>query len=125
MKSNELLGIISAALVIIISIIIFYSIYISVKSEFVSFVYIGIVSLIFSVASYLLHSVIKSWNVVTSFSLGYFVLFLMTTLYSTMIISYNIIYTALILFVLLIYIVLLYWRINALKSQKNLEKNFK
>ncbi|MGC8646160.1 MAG: hypothetical protein ACP5T9_01330 [Thermoplasmata archaeon] len=125
MKSNELLGIISAALVIIISMIIFYSIYISVKSEFVSFVYIGIVSLIFSVASYLLHSVIKSWNVVTSFSLGYFVLFLMTTLYSTMIISYNIIYTALILFVLLIYIVLLYWRINALKSQKNLEKNFK
>ncbi len=125
MKSNEILGISAAGLVIIISVIVFYLIFISIKSEFLSFVYIGITALIFSIISYLLHSVLKSWNTVTAFSLGYFVIFLTTTLFATTIISFNLLYVALILFVLLIYIVLVYWRLNSLRREKDLEKSFK
>lgn len=114
-KSKNFIGIISIILILAISILIFYAILIP-PNKFNDLIFLGIISIIFSIISYLLHSIFKNKKIVSSFVWGYYFLGIVSLLLASTIIKYNLSYIIVILFFILLSLVFIYWRIKSLGS---------
>ncbi len=102
------IGILAAILVAIISALIFLSLYIS-YGEF-SLVYIGIISIVFSGISYIMHAFLRSRRVVNIFVGSYYVIGILSLLAYLTVIKFNLNGIILLLIFILFSSVLIYWR---------------
>ncbi|MEM0447211.1 MAG: hypothetical protein QW401_05860 [Thermoplasmata archaeon] len=108
MDPKKEIGFIIAFLVIIISVLIFISLYLSYGIK--SLIYIGIISVLFSAISYLMHAFIKNKKIVNYFILSYYSFGMILLFLYTTIISFNINSIIILLIFLLFSFLLIYWR---------------
>jgi len=73
MNSRKLIGYISLILILIISSIIFYEFY-TIGSHGRGLIYDTIISVVFAIISYLMHSILNSYKIVTGLTYGYYIL---------------------------------------------------
>ncbi len=73
MESRKYIGYISLSLIWIISILIFYEFY-SIEKYGIGLIYDAVISLAFAIISYLMHSVLNSYKIITGFAFAYYIL---------------------------------------------------
>jgi len=108
MDKKKDIGVMVAILVAIISLLIFISLYISYGSR--SPIYIGILSIVFSGVSYIMHAFIANRKIVNIFVGGYYVLGIASLFIYLSLISFNLNGIILLLIFILFSFVLIYWR---------------
>ncbi len=110
MNLKKSIGLMIAILVLIISFLIFLSL--SLIYGRASLIYIGILSIVFSGVSYLMHAFIGNRKFVNLFISGYYFLGILLLLIYTTIISFNLNGLIILLIFILFSFILIYWRIT-------------
>lgn len=118
MKSTMLIGIVIAIVLALFSILLFYYLFISNSDKFLAGIYIGIVSIFFSVLGYLLYAFIGTNAVLKGFVWLYYAFGFGTLFYTATVIKFSFISLFILMLIFVLSLVLIYWRVRSVESNK-------
>ena len=113
---RKVTGTVAALIIVIISILLFYLSYIDIGNKEEAFVVIGLISVLFAIISYLMHAFISQVKVVTAFVWAYYVFGVVSMVYGTAIIKFDVLYLILVLLFVLVSVAFIYWRLSTMIS---------
>ncbi|MEM0160628.1 MAG: hypothetical protein QW258_03780 [Thermoplasmata archaeon] len=118
MKSSRFIGIIIAIVLTLFAVLLFYYLFVSNTDKLVAVVYIGILSLVFSLIGYLLYAFIGTNIILKSFAWAYYIFGFGTLFYANTVIKFSFPYLLILLFIFVISLVFIYWRLRSLENVK-------
>ena len=113
---RKVTGTAAALIIVIISILLFYLSYIDIGNKEEAFVVIGLIAVLFALISYLMHAFISQVKVVTAFVWAYYAFGVVSMVYGTAIIKFDVLYLILMLLFVLVSIAFIYWRLSTMIS---------
>jgi hypothetical protein len=118
MKASKLISVIIAIVLTLFAALLFYYLYISNSDKVAAGVYIGILSIVFSLIGYILYAFLGTNIVLKSFVWAYYIFGFATLFYTNIVIKFSFIYILILLLIVVLSLVLIYWRVRSLERDK-------
>ncbi len=118
MKRSTFIGVIIAIVLTLFAVLLFYYLLVSNTDKLVAVVYIGILSLVFSLTGYILYAFTGTNIVLKSFVWIYYIFGFGALFYANTAIKFSFPYLLILLLIFVISLVFIYWRVRSLESVK-------